>query len=147
MKTEICLVYVLDASGKPLMPTKRFGKVRRLLDSGKAKVVQTIPFTIQLLYEPDTHYIQPVVLGVDPGREHIGLTATTKKGRFFIGPAFGSIGKVNDVYRLVIYVKLSEYDVLVGLKDMLEGYIKELEAMGKLKTITVQFDFDPMHTV
>jgi hypothetical protein len=79
MKTEICLVYVLDASGKPLMPTKRFGKVRRLLDNGKAKVVQTIPFTIQLLYEPDTHYVQPIVLGIDPGREHIGLTATTKK--------------------------------------------------------------------
>ena len=49
MKTEICLVYVLDASGKPLMPTKRFGKVRRLLDNGKAMVVQTIPFTILLL--------------------------------------------------------------------------------------------------
>ena len=81
MKTETCLVYVLDTSGKPLMPTKRFGKVRRLLDSGKAKVVQTIPFTIQLLYEPDTHYVQPIVLGIDPGREHIGLTATTKKGR------------------------------------------------------------------
>ena len=54
---------------------------------------------------------------------------------------------MNDVYRIVIYVKLADYDVLVGLKDMLEGYIKELEAMGKLKTITVQFDFDPMHTV
>ena len=80
MEHEIYLVYVLDASGKPLMPTKQFGKVRRLLKSGKAKAVQTVPFTIQLLYEPETHYVQPVVLGIDPGREHIGLTATRKDG-------------------------------------------------------------------
>jgi primosomal protein N' (replication factor Y) len=68
-------------------------------------------------------------------------------GAVFIGPAFGSIGKINDVFRIVLYVKLDDYNALVGLKDMLESYIKELEAMGRLKTITVQFDFDPMHTV
>ncbi len=68
-------------------------------------------------------------------------------GAVFIGPAFGSIGKINDVFRIVLYVKLDDYNALVGLKDMLEGYIKELEAMGRLKTITIQFDFDPMHTV
>ena len=32
-------VYVLDMSGQPLMPTSRFGKVRRLLRDKKAKVV------------------------------------------------------------------------------------------------------------
>ncbi len=68
-------------------------------------------------------------------------------GAVFIGPAFGNIGKINDVFRIVLYVKLDDYNALVGLKDMLESYIKELEAMGRLKTITVQFDFDPMHTV
>ena len=88
MKKDTYLVYVLDVFGKPLMPTKRFGKVRRLLDNGKAKVVQTMPFTIQLLYEPETHYVQPVVLGIDPGREHIGLTATTKKGKIVFRARF-----------------------------------------------------------
>ena len=68
-------------------------------------------------------------------------------GAVFIGPAFGAIGRINDVFRIVLYVKLDDYNALVGLKDMLESYIKELEAMGRLKTITVQFDFDPMHTV
>ena len=29
-------VYVLNDNGQPLMPTKRFGKVRRLLKEGKA---------------------------------------------------------------------------------------------------------------
>ena len=30
-------VYVVSKNGKPLMATKRFGKVRRLLKSGRAK--------------------------------------------------------------------------------------------------------------
>lgn len=48
-------VNVLDINGEPLMPTTRFGKVRRMLKSGQAKVVQKSPFTIKLLYEPLTH--------------------------------------------------------------------------------------------
>ncbi|MBR0417438.1 MAG: RRXRR domain-containing protein, partial [Firmicutes bacterium] len=32
-------VYVQNKYGQPLMPTKRCGKVRRLLSMGKAKVV------------------------------------------------------------------------------------------------------------
>ena len=70
------MVYVLSASGKPLMPTKRFGHVRRMLRSGRAKVVRRTPFTIQLTYE-GTAYTQPVSLGVDAGSKHIGLSATT----------------------------------------------------------------------
>ena len=42
-------VYVLDIHGHPLMPTKRFGKVRRMLRDGQAKVVRREPFTIKLL--------------------------------------------------------------------------------------------------
>ena len=70
------MVYVLDKNGRPLMPTKRHGKVRRLLKAGKAKVVKRTPFTIQLCYDT-THYTQPVTLGVDAGSKHIGLSATT----------------------------------------------------------------------
>ena len=33
-------VYVLDKNGQPFMPTERFGKVRRLLKEGKAKIVR-----------------------------------------------------------------------------------------------------------
>lgn len=71
------LVYVLNNIGHPLMPTERCGKVRRLLQQGKAKVVKRTPFTIQLLYDT-TSYIQPITLGVDSGSKHIGLSATTK---------------------------------------------------------------------
>lgn len=67
------LVYVLDKDGQPLMPTKRFGKVRRLLRDRKAKVVKRCPFTIRLLYEPETKIVQEIVLGVDTGSKYVGV--------------------------------------------------------------------------
>ena len=65
-------VYVLSKDGQPLMPTERFGKVRRLLKEKKAKVVRRCPFTIKLLYEPETLIVQEVVLGQDTGSKHVG---------------------------------------------------------------------------
>ena len=55
------------------MPTERFGKVRRLLKEGKAKVVRREPFTIKLLYEPKTDVVQECYCGVDTGSKHIGV--------------------------------------------------------------------------
>ena len=79
------MVYVLDMDGKPLMPTKRYGWVRRALRDGKAKVVRTQPFTIQLLYEPKTKVVQPCSLGVDIGYEYVGASVVTKKEEVFSG--------------------------------------------------------------
>ncbi|MBQ7614093.1 MAG: primosomal protein N' [Butyrivibrio sp.] len=62
----------------------------------------------------------------------------------FIGPAMAAISRINDIYRMAVYVKLDDYEALVRLKDILEGCIRELEDMGKLRNISVQFDFDPM---
>ncbi|MFQ6062623.1 MAG: RRXRR domain-containing protein, partial [Methanosarcinales archaeon] len=53
-------VYVISKKGRPLMPTKRHGKVRKLLKQGLAKVARTTPFTIKLLYVT-TEYTQPVI--------------------------------------------------------------------------------------
>ena len=68
------MVYVQDIDGKPLMPTTRHGKVRRLLKSNKAVVVNLCPFTIRLTYISDS-YKQEIVLGVDAGTKHVGLSA------------------------------------------------------------------------
>ena len=76
------MVYVLDIDDKPLMPTERHGKVRRLLRDGKAHVVRLQPFTIQLDYESTT-YKQEVSLGIDAGSAHIGVSATTEKKELF----------------------------------------------------------------
>ena len=70
------LVYVINVNEQPLMPTSRYGKIRRLLKSDKAKVIRRCPFTVQLLYET-ADITQPVTLGVDAGSKHIGLSATT----------------------------------------------------------------------
>lgn len=66
------LVYVISEDGQPLMPTTRFGKVRRLLRDKKAKVIRRCPFTIKLLYEPKTSIVQNVVLGQDTGSKYVG---------------------------------------------------------------------------
>ena len=81
MKQEY--VYVLDKDGNPLMPTRRFGKVRHLLKEGLAKVARRDVFTIQLLYEPKTHVVQDVTLGCDTGYTHIGLSASTEQRELY----------------------------------------------------------------
>lgn len=73
------MVYVISKDGQPLMPTKRSGKVYRLLKNKQAKVVRCCPFTIQLLYEPETTVVQEVVLGQDTGSKNIG-TACISNG-------------------------------------------------------------------
>ena len=74
-------VYVLDQQGNPLMPTRRYGWVRRALKAGRAKAVTTVPFTIRLAYEPASRVVQDVILGIDPGRTNIGLAAVVDTGR------------------------------------------------------------------
>ena len=76
------MVYVLNREGKPLMPTIRYGRVRRLLNAGLAVVVDYRPFTIQINYDTPNG-VQEVSLGVDAGTKHVGFSATTKKKVLF----------------------------------------------------------------
>lgn len=78
------MVYVQDIDGKSMMPTTRHGKVRRLLKDNKAVVVNTCPFTIKLTYKT-SDYKQEIVLGVDAGTKHVGLSATTKSKELYSG--------------------------------------------------------------
>ena len=71
------MVYMLDKNGHLLMPTNRHRKVRLMIKSGQAAVVQRCPFTIQLNYETK-HKVQEISLGIDAGSKHIGVSATTK---------------------------------------------------------------------
>ncbi|HOY90846.1 MAG TPA: RRXRR domain-containing protein, partial [Bacteroidales bacterium] len=65
------IVYVISKNGQPLMPTHRCGKVRRLLNSNKAKVVHKEPFTIQLLFKTNDD-VSDLYLGVDTGSSKVG---------------------------------------------------------------------------
>lgn len=73
------MVYVVSKSGKPLMPTKRYGKVRRLLKSGLAVPISNIPFVIRLKYNTD-NYTQDLWAGIDIGRENIGMGVSKENG-------------------------------------------------------------------
>ena len=59
----------------------------------------------------------------------------------FIGPSEASFGKIQDLYRRVLYVKHLDYEMLVKSKDFLEGYI---EYSVIFKEVQVQFDFNAM---
>ncbi len=59
-----------------------------------------------------------------------------------IGPAAPGIGKINDIYRKVLYLKTERYDTLVKIKNRLEQYI---ELNSGFNTIRIQFDFNPMN--
>lgn len=74
-------VYVQDKNGSPLMPTTRYGWVRRALKAGKAVAVCTVPFTIRLTYEPETKKTQPIRMGNDEGRINIGYAAVRADGK------------------------------------------------------------------
>lgn len=58
-----------------------------------------------------------------------------------LGPSPAGIGKINDVYRFVLYVKAKDYGFLVRVKDELETFVTDLQ----LTRENVQFDFDPMN--
>ena len=74
-------VYVLNMYGEPLMPCSP-RKARLLLKEGKACVIKRTPFTIRILHG-SAGYKQPVVLGVDAGSKHIGLSACTKNRELY----------------------------------------------------------------
>ena len=57
-----------------------------------------------------------------------------------IGPAPAFIGRINDIFRYVLYVKNPDYEVLIRLKNRMEHFLKEEDR----KDESVQFDFDPM---
>ena len=62
---------------------------------------------------------------------------------FVIGPAPANISKINDIYRYVFYIKSSDYEQLISIKDCLEDILMKREN----KRESVFFDFDPQNMV
>ena len=72
-------IYVLSRDGSPLMPTLRRHHVEKLLRRGKARVVEHVPFVIQLMYDSPC-VTQPLYGGTDPGRTNIGNAVMDGRG-------------------------------------------------------------------
>ena len=73
------MVYVLSKNGKPLMPTNRYGHIRWLIKNNKAIPICNNPFTIRLKYDT-SDVVQPLTMGIDVGRENIGLGVSDNNG-------------------------------------------------------------------
>lgn len=99
------------------------------------------------VYPPAAHMMAVLVTSSEEKRGEaltgrLGeLARGMKEGKcVVIGPAKASIGKINDIYRFVLYCKSAEYDRLVEIKDKIEQELQSIE----LRDENVQFDFDPM---
>lgn len=66
-------IFVISKQGEPLMPTKRYGKVRHMLKNGEAKIVKRDPFLVIQLLKDTNDFIQPLSGGMDIGNT-IGLS-------------------------------------------------------------------------
>ncbi len=149
-------VYVQSKRGEPLMPTTP-RKARRLLKEGRAVVVQRTPFTIRLLFATG-EALQPVLLGVDGGYSHIGLSAISEKKELYCGEILlrEDIVKLNAErreyrrnrrFRKTWYRKSRFLNrgkagwIAPSLQNKLHAHLKAIETIGKilpLSQITVE---------
>ena len=136
------------------MPTKRHGKVRRLLKQQLAKVVKVKPFTIQLLYET-TSYTQNITLGIDSGYNYIGFSAITEKKELISGEVklrndISELIKERRMYRRIRRNRLryrkpkfnnrvsskKEGWLAPSIKHKLDSHIRFIEYLKKILPIT-----------
>ena len=96
-------------------------------------------------YPPAAHMLAVQVFAKDEGAgEQLAkqLAGQVEKGGHpVLGPAPATIGRINDIYRFVFYVKDTEYGRLVEIKDSLEALVSTWQTGNE----QVQFDFDPMY--
>ena len=101
-------------------------------------------------YPPAEHLMAVLMMGAE--EEHLSLAAKYLKEYTLridreqklqvIGPASPYVGKVNDVYRKVLYLKCETIDPLIDAKNKMEKYI---EINRGFRSIRIQFDLDPMN--
>lgn len=109
---------------------------------------EEISYRDLMMYPPVANMMAILVLSYDEltGMAHANELADAMKRQFanerlyVIGPTAASIGKINDIYRSIIYVKHRDYNMLVRVKDEMEALIVDREWNAD----TVQFDFNPM---
>ena len=110
----------------------------------KAFYEEEIAYRDFLNYPPAGHMLSVLVTGKDEeetGKFTDQMCMALKKyfDSTVIGPAPAFISKLNDIYRFVFYIKNSEYDKLVEIKDYLEENLSRI----KKKNTLAFFDFDP----
>lgn len=110
---------------------------------------EEISYRDLMAYPPAAHMMAVLVLsedaltGAERARELVEQAKRQSGGSrpVIIGPTEALIGKISDVYRTVFYIKHRDYQVLTGIKDVLEQMIH----VRQWSADSVQFDFDPMN--
>ena len=77
-------------------------------------------------------------LELDKNLKYVFIKEKYFEDLMVIGPADPPVGKINDVYRKIVYLKSDNRIKMVGLKNYLEDVIKNSQ---NFKNISVQFDF------
>ncbi|MGN0395015.1 MAG: primosomal protein N' [Coprococcus sp.] len=82
-------------------------------------------------------------------RENIERITLKLKKRFdsdrelrIVGPSVPEISRIKDIFRMVVYIKHSQYNKLVEIKDYIEAY-EEKKCLDD--SVSIQFDFNPMN--
>ena len=112
---------------------------------------EEISYRKLLRYPPAAHMmaIQIMAKNEDYGKQlatrlRAQIELLKLENLIIIGPAQAAIGKINDIFRMVIYLKHEELDALVEAKEAAGELLEYLEKNKKLNGVMVQFDFDPM---
>ena len=90
-------VFVLEKIGKPCLPCHP-ARARKLLRQSKAKIVQVVPFTIQLNYVIENP-VGSFIVGIDDGSKHVGVAVVNDKTNEVVFK--GQIELRQDVKRLI----------------------------------------------
>ena len=83
-RKEMSPVFIVSKDFVPLMPTRRYGWVRRGLRAGKMKVIMLDPFVVQLCYETETMVTQDLRVGIDIGHTHIAISVSSETRELFV---------------------------------------------------------------
>ena len=102
-----------------------------------------------MMYPPVAHLMAVMVADRNEksGKESAETLAALVKNRFsghnmiLVGPSEAAIGKVNDVYRFVFYIKSRKTETLAQIREQIESWQEANPSQNR----TIQFDLDPMH--
>lgn len=103
-------------------------------------------YRMLLDYPPAAHMLSILASGQDEELLEKGMEFLRKfaerispgKELHIIGPAWASVGKVNDVYRKVLYMKHAEEKVLMDMKNKIGKYI---EINSGFRKLYIMFDY------
>lgn len=102
-----------------------------------------------MAYPPFSHMLRIELVGEK--KDALAAAAEELYGRlkaadgtlFIMKPQEGRLARLNDQYRMAIYIKDGDYERLVAAKDLASALFRDGPLAGA-RSVTVFFDFDPM---